>query len=176
MAKGLKLPYTGIFLLFAGLFWLSRTLEIWEHLPFLYSTEAFLFISAFLFLLFYILSGKTQGYLVVGLVLLSLGGTTSLPRKFDLPPFLAQTLFFHLLSLAFILVFLLHTRSQKSGGNRNWPFYPAAILFGTGVFIYLLDTEILPVTILQRFDLLWPVALIGVGLYLVINYLGRRGS
>jgi len=175
LAKGLRLPYIGIFLLFSGLFLLSRTLGLWEQFPFLYSTETFLFLSSFLFFLFYLLSARTQGYLVTGLIILSLAGTTYLPRQVKLPPFLDQTLFFHLLSLAFVLVFIFHTRTFQEKKRRNWPFYPAAILFGTGVLIYLLDTEILPVAILQRFDLLWPFALIIVGLYLVLNYLARRG-
>ncbi|GEM_PF-1253391 len=176
MPKGLKLPYTGIFLLFTGIFLLSRAIGLWDQFPFLYNTESFLLISSILFLLFYLLSGRRQGYLVTGLILLSLSSTIFLPGKVSFPPFLAETLFFHLLSLAFILVFLIHTRTLKDKNKRNWPFYPAILLFGTGVLIYLLDTEILPVTFLQRFDILWPLALISVGFYLVINYLARRGS
>ncbi len=176
MAPGLKLPYTGIILVFIGLFFLTRTLGLQEQLPFIYSPESFLLICGGLLLLFYLLSGRKQGYLLGGLILLALGGTIIIPHHLTLPPLLDQALFFHLLSLAFFLVFLIHTRTFKSRSRRNWPFFPAVILFGTGVLIFLLDAEIIPADYLQRFDILWPLALIGVGLYLVLNYLGRRGS
>jgi len=175
MGKGFRSPYIGIFLVFLGLFFLLQTLNIFQNLPYLSATESFLFFSALLFLIFYFLSPTKPGSLLISLILLSLTATTALPRHVALPPFLAQTLVFHLLGTAFLLVYLIHS-SKTSSRQQGWPLYPALIFYGLGIFIYLLDTEILPVAYLQRFDLLWPLALIIVGVYIIVNYLNRRGA
>ncbi len=165
--RGMRIPYVGILLFIIGIAWLLRSLNLLD-------ADFFLPGIGLIFLIFYILSGYKQSYLIPGLIILAISGTSLLPRYVSLPPFLEHTLFFYLLGTAFLLLYVIHTRARGEKKARNWPLLPALILYFLGLFTYLLDKDVLPTEYLDRVDLLWPLALIITSLYIIAAHLSKR--
>lgn len=85
------------------------------------------------FLIFYGVSGRDKeqrkiGLLIPGLIILAVDMFALLETRYDAAPYF----FFVFLGLAFLSVYLIHTKSVK---NRKWPLYPALGLFGFSIFL-----------------------------------------
>ncbi len=165
--RSTRIPYVGILLFIIGIAWLLRNLNLLD-------SDFFLPGIGLTFIIFYIISGYKQSYLIPGLIILAISGTSLLPRYVSLPTFFEHTLFFYLLGTAFLLVYIIHTRARGEKKARNWPLLPALILYFLGIFTYLLDKDVLPAEYLERVDLLWPLALIITSLYIVAAHFSKK--
>ncbi|WP_105619916.1 hypothetical protein [Vallitalea okinawensis] len=80
-----------------------------------------------------------------------------------------------ILATNFLLVYIIHTSRFKnsSRGKRNWPLLISGIMYGVSLIIYVdefVDTEISE----QLLDLLWPIALIVIGIILLVRGLKSK--
>ncbi|NBG86926.1 hypothetical protein [Isachenkonia alkalipeptolytica] len=85
-------------------------------------------------------------------------------------------LFFVFLGIAFLAVFLIHTRHLKTLplGKRRWPLYPAAALGGFALFVFVvefMDQDLIEPVLNNAF----PVGLIVVGVILIVKAF-RKGK
>ncbi len=118
------------------------------------------------FLIFYGLSGREKetrkvGLLIPGLIVIAVGLFAQFESRFQNAPYL----FFVFLGLAFLGVYLIHTRNEQGG---KWPLFPALGLFGFSVFIFAATTFNLEFlgTIMNN---LVPVGAIVAGLVLLVK-------
>lgn len=86
------------------------------------------------FLIFYGISGRDTetrkvGLLIPGLIIMAVGTFAQLESRFDNAPYM----FFVFLGLAFLGVYLIHTRNIQGG---KWPLFPAIGLFGFAAFVF----------------------------------------
>ncbi len=86
------------------------------------------------FLIFYGLSGRETvsrkvGLLIPGLIIIAVGLFAQFESQLENAPYM----FFVFLGLAFLGVYLIHTRSIEGG---KWPLFPALGLFGFAAFVF----------------------------------------
>lgn len=164
--------WIGGLLIFLGLFFLLSNLGLFRG-------EWFLLILGGAFLGVYLASGKTAddrkvGFLIPGSILLMLGFFVLLEgslRQWGIEGYF----FFSFIGLAFILVYLIHSRqlSEDSDGGRNWPLYPGLALFGFTLFLLVvtrLDTEAGRMIL----NNLFPIGLLVVGAILLIKSYSKK--
>lgn len=87
-----------------------------------------------IFLIFYGISGRDNdsrkvGLLIPGLIIIAVGLFAQLESRLDNAPYL----FFVFLGLAFLGVYVIHTRNIQGG---KWPLFPALGLFGFAAFVF----------------------------------------
>jgi hypothetical protein len=90
------------------------------------------------FLIFYGLSGREPesrkvGLLIPGLIIIAVGLFAQFESRLDNAPYM----FFVFLGLAFLGVYLIHTRNIEGG---KWPLFPALGLFGFAAFVFTATT------------------------------------
>ncbi len=157
--------WIGALLIFLGLFFLLSNLGVFRG-------DWFLLVLGGGFIVVYLASGKVAdlrnvGLLIPGCILLMLGSFVLLEPTLGQWG-IAGYLFFSFIGMAFILVYLIHTRqlSGSSDGKRYWPLYPGLSLFGFSLFLLVvtrLDTAV------GRFFLnnLVPIGLVVAGAILI---------
>lgn len=97
--------------------------------------EFMLFALGAAFLIFYGLSGRETesrkvGLLVPGLIIIAVGLFTQFESRLEDAPYM----FFVFLGLAFLGVYLIHTRKIEGG---KWPLFPTLGLFGFAAFVFV---------------------------------------
>lgn len=130
--------FIGVLLLFLGGALLLQNLGVLEG-------DWVLFLIGIFFLGAYYVSGKgteqrSIGFLIPGVILLMVGFFNSLEEIWGLQD-IEESLFFSFVGLAFILIYLIHTRNLGTGrGGKNWPLYTGLALVGFNIFIVLVRT------------------------------------
>jgi len=145
-----------------------------------YPGEFTLVIVGGLLLLMYYRSGnsvyrRNQGLLIAGAIVTMVGLFAAIEQNFPLGD-RDGYLFFIFLGIAFLFVFLMHTRHLKnlSAGKRRWPLYPTAGLWGFSLFVFMV--QVLNSDLTERvLDNVFPMGLIVVGVILIIKAF-RKGK
>jgi hypothetical protein len=152
--------FFGVLLILAGILIGLKEMDILPQIN-------FLFILAGGFLAAYFLNRKRPGFLITGCILAAVATHSTLD---DMISGFPGSSFFILLGLAFLAVFLIHTISQKaeSGSTYIWPLYPGLALCLFGLFILVLEEDLIEFTPALT-EILLPILLIGVGLLIVIR-------
>jgi len=145
-----------------------------------YPGELTLAIVGVLLLLLYYRSGesvlrRSQGLMIAGAIVTMVGLFAAIEQNFPLGD-RDGYLFFIFLGIAFLLVFLVHTRHLKNlpSGKRRWPLYPTAALWGFSLFVFMvqvLDSELMRLIL----NNLFPIGLIVVGLFIILKAF-RKGK
>lgn len=145
-----------------------------------YPGEFTLVIVGGLLLLMYYRSGdsvyrRNQGLMIAGAIVTMVGLFATIEQNYPLGD-RDGYLFFIFLGIAFLSVFLVHTRHLKSlpSGKRRWPLYPAAALWGFSLFVFIVQA--LDSNLLQGiFNNIFPIGLILVGMILIVKAF-RKGK
>ncbi len=145
-----------------------------------YPGEFTLAIVGALLLLMYYRSGnsvyrRSQGLLIAGAIVTMVGLFAAIEQNVPLGD-RDGYLFFVFLGIAFLFVFLVHTRHLKNlpSGKRRWPLYPAAGLWGFSLFVFIV--QVLDSDLTKRLlSNLFPIGLIIVGVILILKAF-RKGK
>ena len=139
-----------------------------------YPGELTLVIVGGILLLMYYRSGdsvyrRSQGLMIGGGIVTMVGLFAAIEQNFPLGD-RDGYLFFIFLGIAFLSVYLVHTRHLKNlpSGKRRWPLYPTAGLWGFSLFVFMvqvLDSDLTE----QVLRNLFPVGLIVVGIILIVK-------
>lgn len=116
----------------------------------------------------------TIGFLIAGCIIFMVGLFAVVSDSFYLGPF-EGSLFFFFVGIAFLFVYVIHTRhlSDKDSGSQKWPLYTGLIIMAFGLFVLFTETTHLP--IMRRiYPVLWPVALILSGLYIIFKHAQKK--
>ena len=137
------------------------------------SGDLTLFVIGGAFLFFYGVSGKSRterkiGLLIPGMIVLAVGTFAFMDDHFNVAPYW----FFVSLGLAFLGIYLIHTRYGQGG---KWPLYPALGLFGFSVFV-LLTTRFNLNRMDDLMSNLLPAAAIISGLVLLLKGRSSKGE
>lgn len=127
----MKNSMIGLILVSVGVLILLGNLGVFEG-------EFILFAIGAAFLIFYGLSGRNTesrkvGLLIPGLIIIAVGLFAQFESQLENAPYM----FFVFLGLAFLGVYLIHTRSVDGG---KWPLFPALGLFGFAAFVFAATT------------------------------------
>ncbi len=110
----------------------------------------------------------TIGLLIAGCIVFMVGIFALLNDYFYLGAF-EGAFFFVFLGIAFLAVYLIHTRhiSEEDSGHRKWPLYTGLIIMAFGIFVLFTETIHLP-AVRRVFSILWPLLLILFGIYILL--------
>jgi len=162
-----KNTFLGIILIVIGIIWTLTNLKLINDqwiLPFI----------GFVFLAVYLYRGGTQkkgtiGFLIAGSIIFMVGLFAALNDIFYLGPF-EGALFFFFIGIAFLPVYVIHTRhlTNKDPGNQKWPLYTGLIITAFGLFVLVTETVNIPI-MRKIYTIIWPILLIVLGLYIILK-------
>ncbi len=114
------------------------------------------------------------GFLIPGLML---GGLAAFASLGTVVENVSGAYLFFFFAAAFYLVFALHTRKIQTGdqGERIWPLFPGTALLGVGALVMGIEGNALSDPFLRSLNMVFPAALILVGVYLFARNI-RTGS
>ena len=124
-------------------------------------------------LVYFILGGTEDygnvGFLIPGAIILAISLFSDL-QHFPAINWIGGGLFFIFIAAAFLVVYL-HTLSfhDEDWGSRNWPLFPVIGLAAFAFFIFLAERKIYIIGQIRLINILLPVFLIGLGIYLLKN-------
>lgn len=157
----------GYVLIFLGVIFLLIKVGVISELLFLY------FLGGGFLLVYFILGGTKQygniGFLIPGVIVLAISLFTDL-QTLPAINWIGGGLFFIFLAAAFLVVYL-HTNSfhAEDWGARNWPLFPVIGLVSMALFIFIAEQKIYIIGQIRLINILLPVFLIGLGIYLIGN-------
>ncbi len=159
--------FLGIILVIIGFGWtLSNLHLINDHwiLPFI----GIVFIAAYFY------RGGTEkkstiGFLITGCIIFMIGLFAVINDSLHLGAF-EGGLFFFFVGIAFLAVYIIHTRylPDKNSGNQKWPLYTSLIIIAFGIFVLITETAHLPL-LRKIYPILWPMAIIVLGLFVILK-------
>jgi len=159
--------FLGIILVIIGFAWtLSNLRLINDHwiLPFI----GIVFFAAYFY------RGGTQkkstiGFLITGCIIFMIGLFAVINDSLHLGAF-EGALFFFFVGIAFLPVYIIHTRylTDRNSGNQKWPLYTGLIIIAFGIFVLITETAHLPL-LRKIYPILWPMAIIVLGLFVILK-------
>jgi hypothetical protein len=122
----------------------------------------------------YLLFEPHLGFLIPGVML---GGLAAFASLGSVIQDISGAYLFFFFSAAFYLVFALHTRKIQSvdQGEKIWPFFPGTALLIVGALVLGIEGNTLSDTFLRSLNMVFPAALILIGIVLFVRNL-RIGS
>jgi hypothetical protein len=121
------------------------------------------------FLAAYAIGRRLLGFLIAGNVLLAIGVFSGLENALVIPGTLAGALFFVMLGAAFVGVYVIHSRVAASWGTRNWAIITGLGLWAFALFVLAVEYAVLlPPAVWDTLWRLWPLLLIGIGIWQIL--------
>ncbi|HEY3374736.1 MAG TPA: hypothetical protein VGK02_06710 [Candidatus Aquicultor sp.] len=151
----------GVILIIAGIFALLINFGLLSGVSFLIALGV-AFLVAFAI-------WRNLGFLIPGMILLWLGIGLTITEQSRLNIANDGSIIVAALGLAFISIYLLMPRRR-----HWWPLIPGGILLVIGITIFLFAQNIIPFTFIQVINVLWPAAIIILGIWLVLRQLYFR--
>ena len=162
---GLILILLGVLFLLSNLGFFSGAIVLW--------------IIGGSFLFFYYNSGKSNsnrnlGLLIPGMIIIAVGVYDFLNKTLGITAIEGVT-FLIFLGIAFIGIYLIHTRHSENGGfgERNWPLFPALGLFAVSL-LSLLEKHLESELIAQILGNMFPIVLIIVGIVIFVRAVSKK--
>lgn len=158
------------FIIFGGIFTVIGLMSVLGDIRFFridVTFEAVLIILGIIFIFMYY--GKhIQGFIFPGMILPALGIYFILLRTFS--DRLVGSCIFLLLGFSFYAIYFIAYM-----GRSSWPLIPASILLLIGILSYAFNFEVITWNmVLLKWDYIWPLTLIAIGLLILINRLKKR--
>lgn len=130
--------------------------------------EFFIIVLGVAFLVAYIFR-RVIGFLIPGMILLWLGAAILLVDSGVLAVEDEGSIILISLGLAFVSIYIFMGRKR-----HWWPLIPGGILLILGTAILLATENLIPLTTLQIFNLILPITLILLGIWLIFRRFSRR--
>ncbi|MBI4733833.1 MAG: hypothetical protein HY779_03310 [Rubrobacteridae bacterium] len=112
---------------------------------------------------------RNPGLLIPGMILIWLGFASILLDSNLLELQNDDSIIVIALGLTFISIYAL------LGQNRHfWPLIPGGILLVVGTTILLTSENLVPISFTQLINILWPIALIALGIWFIVRQFLRR--
>lgn len=169
-----KKAFLGIILIIMGLFWILFNFR-------LFKSSWFLPIIGLAFLASYLYRGEEQqkrpiGFLITGCIITMIGLFCILNDNFKLD-LLEGPLFFFFLGVAFLPIYLFHTRqlTEQDLRQQRWPLTTGFSIIGFGLVILVIEAA--NTTLMRKvYPILIPVLFILLGFYIIFFYKRKSGK
>lgn len=162
-----KITFLGMVLVIIGALWTLSNLNLIDDqwiLP---------LIGIILFTAYLYRGGRTNkgsiGFLIAGCIVFMVGLFAILNDNLYLGKF-EGALFFFFVGLAFLSVYVIHTRHQINAdtGSQKWPLITGLIIIAFGLFVLFTETAHIPI-IRRIYSIIWPLVLIFLGLFIIFK-------
>ena len=162
-----KNMWIGLMMISVGLLVLGANMGVISGIWVLVAVSAGLLIT-------YAVGGRHLGFLIPGLLT---GGLTIFAFLESRIGTMSGAYLFFFFAAAFYLVYALHTRqiNTEDQGERIWPLFPGTALLGVGALVLGIEGNALNETFLRSINMVFPAALILIGIFLFVRNM-RAGS